>query len=190
MELKPHEIFTLEDLPNERWKVITTFPEYMISDYGRVKSLEKIKNIPVHNVPFTMPSAIRRSYKHKYGYRLIDLSMGGVKKKLSVHYLVATYFVDNPNNLPHVMHLDDISDNNYYTNLKWGSVQDNMDLKVKANRQRTGEGVPSSKLTEEIVLEIRLLKAKGMKSKDIAPMFDISRPTVSEIINRKTWKHI
>lgn len=64
------------------------------------------------------------SKSNGYAYIRIILS-DGTSKKHRVHRLVAKYFVDNPNNLPIVMHLDNNKTNNHYSNLKWGTIQEN-----------------------------------------------------------------
>ncbi|WP_449400979.1 NUMOD4 domain-containing protein [Chryseobacterium wanjuense] len=38
--------FSLEDLPGEKWKLIEGFENYAISNYGRVKSLERWVSTP------------------------------------------------------------------------------------------------------------------------------------------------
>ena len=48
-----------------------------------------------------------------------------------------------------------------------------------------------SKLTEKIVLEIRADWATGKYTqKELAKKYDVSISTISNIVNRKTWKHI
>lgn len=59
-------------------------------------------------------------------YLIVSLEMNGRQKMFSVHRLVAKYFVDNPNNLPEVNHLDGNKLNNHYTNLKWVTRSENM----------------------------------------------------------------
>ena len=45
----------------------------------------------------------------------------------SNHQLVAEAFVDNPHNYTEIMHMDENPRNNHYTNLKWGTHQENME---------------------------------------------------------------
>lgn len=45
-------------------------------------------------------------------------------------------------------------------------------------------------LTEDDVLKIRELRAAGKNAAYIAPLFNISKPTVSHICTGKTWKHV
>jgi predicted DNA-binding protein (UPF0251 family) len=47
-----------------------------------------------------------------------------------------------------------------------------------------------SKLTEQHVVEIRVLHAAKMRGKDIAKQFGVSNATVSEIVNRVIWTHV
>ena len=53
-----------------------------------------------------------------------------------------------------------------------------------------GQSHGRSKLTEEDVLRIRSLGSSKLSQQAIADQFEISRPLVSLIINRKIWTHI
>lgn len=60
--------------------------------------------------------------KHKIktnGYHEVCLYINKKKKYLLIHRLVALVFIENPNNLPQVNHIDGNKDNNYYKNLEW-----------------------------------------------------------------------
>ena len=50
----------------------------------------------------------------------------GRNKTVKVHRLVATAFIPNPLGLPHVNHIDGRKRNNYYENLEWTTISDNM----------------------------------------------------------------
>lgn len=72
-----------------------------------------------------------------------------------------------------------------------GTLKDNIIDKTNKNRQLKGESVPNSKLTEEIVLSIRALKATGKYSyKEIANKLGVPVYRISPIVLRKEWKHI
>ena len=60
------------------------------------------------------------------GYRMVKLTINGIKKDYLIHRLVAMMYVPNPLNLPQVNHKDKNRQNNCYTNLEWVSVQNNM----------------------------------------------------------------
>lgn len=94
----------------EIWKDIEEYPNYMISNLGRVKSL---------NYNHTRREKILKPHKNKNGYLYICLSKNGVHKSLSVHRLVAKAFIPNPHNLPEVNHKDENCINNCVFNLEW-----------------------------------------------------------------------
>jgi hypothetical protein len=71
-------------------------------------------------------------------------------KRYFIHRLVAIHFVENPNKLPIVNHLDGNKLNNDYTNLEWCSRSDNdkhayklglrkCNLKQEVNRKPVGQ---------------------------------------------------
>lgn len=71
--------------------------------------------------------------KHpEYQYECINISIydenGKFAKQIkrSIHQLVATAFVPNPEGYTEILHLDDNNRNNHYTNLKWGTHLENM----------------------------------------------------------------
>ena len=49
------------------------------------------------------------------GYMKVGLTINGNMKRCSVHRLVATAFIPNPDNLPIVNHLDGVKNNNNVT---------------------------------------------------------------------------
>lgn len=92
----------------EEWKDIEGYPNYMVSNLGRVKSLGNDK---------TRKEKILNGCKDKDGYFQIKLSKEGKVKMYKVHRLVAQAFLDNPNNLPEVNHKDeDKTDNIIWIN--------------------------------------------------------------------------
>lgn len=58
------------------------------------------------------------------GYIRIGLRNQG-KKLFSVHRLVAIAFIPNPNNKPHINHIDGIKSNNCVNNLEWVTQSEN-----------------------------------------------------------------
>lgn len=73
-----------------------------------------------------------------------------------------------------------------------GTHKENMHDMINKGRYQvlSGEKNGSSKLTESQVLEIRKLKAEGMRSQIIAERFNTSRAYVDQIVRRDVWKHI
>lgn len=51
--------------------------------------------------------------------------------ELFIHYLIASIFLENPNNYEHVIHIRNV-ENNHYTNLKWNkTLKDIPDMEWK-----------------------------------------------------------
>lgn len=60
-----------------------------------------------------------KAAKYSRDYLQVTLYKGGHKKCLSVHRLVATTFIPNPQNMPEVNHKDENKLNNRLENLEW-----------------------------------------------------------------------
>lgn len=175
----------------EVWKNIEDFEGlYKISNLGNVKSLEKSQIMPNNKGLKISKERILKTHKNNKGYFYITLSKNGKSTRFLIHRLVALHFIENPLNLPCVCHIDNNQLNNSYLNLQWGTVQDNMNMKVLSNRQHKGEQI-SKKLKETDVVYIRKnYNKKTMNQKTLANKFNVSSSVISEILNYKTWKHI
>lgn len=97
---------------------------YQVSNLGNVKSLSRNKIL------------ISDKYTNNATtYHRITLCKNGVTKRFLVHRLVATVFINNPENKPQVNHIDNNGSNNIYTNLEWVTASENMQHSVKQGRQ-------------------------------------------------------
>ena len=109
----------------EIWKDITEYENlYQVSNFGRIKTLgnDRSKKDKIRKLGFDR-------------YIKIRLCKNNIKKTIGVHILVARAFISNPYNLPYVCHKDDNPHNNHFTNLFWGTQQDNMNDMVKKGRK-------------------------------------------------------
>ena len=163
----------------EKFKKIKNYPNYLISDQGRVYNY-KYKR-------FLKPS------KDTYGYFQVVLCKNGIVKTHRIHRLVALAFIPNPENKPTVNHIDGIKINNFVENLEWNTVKENTQHGYDNGLQKANKGSKhvNSKLTEEQVLEIRnLYKTGEISQRVLAKIFGVDNSLISYIINRKTWTHI
>ena len=107
----------------EQWKTIPMFPDYAVSDAGRVKRLTPASRTYVGKI--LKPMLVAR-------YMYVGLVRpDGVVKRLRVHRLVAKAFILNPQNLPQVNHKNPHArHDNRVDNLEWVTPQSNSDHAV------------------------------------------------------------
>ena len=109
----------LKNNMEEIWKDIVGYEGlYQVSNLGRVKSL---------NYKCTKSEKILKTHPQRWGYLLVKLSYKDKAKDFQVHRLVASAFLDNPNNLPQVNHKDKNPSNNKVDNLEWCTPEYNTD---------------------------------------------------------------
>ena len=121
---------SLDDMPGEIWKDIAGFKgRYMISNYGRVKSLLKFHG--------TNQRIISQHISGKWKYYTVVLTRNDFTRSGSVlvHRLVAKAFIPNPNGLPIVNHKDEDKTNNRADNLEWCDNSYNVTYKTAKIRQ-------------------------------------------------------
>lgn len=107
----------------EIWESIPDFPHYQISNFGRVKRLEK--NLIRKGLPYKLPEKILRVYSGFSGYLMIQIRNENQIKTFLIHRLVAMAFIANPRNLEFVNHIDNNKLNNHVTNLEWVTKREN-----------------------------------------------------------------
>ena len=71
-------------------------------------------------------------------YRFVYLYKDKIRKKLSIHRLVAEHFIINPDNKNCVNHIDNNPSNNNCTNLEWCTHSENMKHAHKQGRLEHG----------------------------------------------------
>lgn len=103
----------------EIWKIIKDYNNYMISNFGKVKSLKK--NI-------ILKPEIRRNYYS------VQLYKNKKPKHFQIHRLVAIAFIENTNNLKYINHKDENKLNNNVNNLEWCTASYNVNYGTAIKR--------------------------------------------------------
>lgn len=118
----------------EIWKDIEGYEGcYQVSNFGNVKSL---------NYMHTGKEQILKLKTKKSGYLQVNLCKDGKIKTYTIHRLVAKAFVENPDNLPQVNHIDEDKTNNRFDNLEWCDQKYNNNygthnIRVTESRRKT-----------------------------------------------------
>lgn len=124
----------------------------------------------------------------KTGRVYFQLTFEGQTKSVLANRVVGLALIPNPENKPEVNHIDGDKQNNHVKNLEWATREEQekhaSGTGLKANR---GSSNANAKLTSAQVEAIRA--AKGTFT-EIAKSFGVSRKTVKDIIDRKTWSHL
>jgi hypothetical protein len=171
----------MNQMPEESWKKIKEFPDYVMSDFGRIYSELSGKLLS----PWLNPN----------GYFKVDLRKNGKSNNKYVHRLVLEAFDRPCPDGKQCNHIDGNKQNNCIANLEWVSRSENMKhafkMGLKMPTRVKGENHGMSKLTEKRVITIRhLYSGKHLIQKEIGELFGISGSLVNTVVLRKTWRHI
>lgn len=123
-------------MQEEIWKPIPNFPRYMVSNIGRVKSIDFIIEYADGRVRHNKEKIRKLTYHN--GYTIIRLfKRGDFKGELiRVHRLVAEAFIPNPDNKPFIDHINTIRDDNRVENLRWVTSKENSNNPITIERNR------------------------------------------------------
>jgi hypothetical protein len=111
----------------EEWRTIEGFENYMVSNFGRVKSI-RYKNIEREK--------ILSQFKRSDGYMSVGMCINGRNYHKTVHRLVAKAFIDNPDGLEMVNHKDENRSNNSVDNLEWCTRSYNQIYSINIHPER------------------------------------------------------
>lgn len=200
-----------QNLENERWLPIPGFEgKYEVSDYGRVRSLDRI----VPHKRSTARIAMRRGKilapgrSSKYGHLKVKLGTGSKADQRSyhVHQLVLRAFVGPMSDGMEVRHLNGIASDNRLSNLVYGTRKENAaDMKLHGTDTLRAKRVSESKkgistvwcerhgmarLTAEEVRSMKNDFAAGMTSAEAGRKYGVSQAHASKIRLGQAWSKL
>lgn len=161
---------------SEEWRPIPDFPQYEVSNFGRVRN----RNHKGCGPRLLRPGNVR-------GYQCVALSRDGKMFNRKVHRLVLEVFVGPCPDGYACAHNDGDRANNRLGNLRWATCLENAQDRQKHGTQLRGETSGKSKLTEELVSEIRNSTESGAA---VARRLSLAKTTISAVRRRLTWRHI
>lgn len=180
-------------MSKEVWRPVVGYEgSYEVSDLGNVRSVDRKVLYPF---PGTKKMAKRFFLGKKLilcpdkdGYLTACLSINQNREKARVHRLVADAFIPNPENKPHVNHLNSNVTDNRVKNLEWCTPLENT-----AHLIKHGKGLPrgdnhhNSKLSYKDVEIIKDRINNGETYTSVAKTYNCHYGTISRLYNGITW---
>lgn len=134
---------------------------YQVSNWGQVKSFPR--NGTINEIKILKP------FKSRNGYLRIKLCKDGVIKTYYVHRLVAEAFIENPNNLPEVNHINEVKTDNRSENLEY------CDHKTNINHGSRNERIATSMTNGKRSKAILQFDSQGSLIKEFPSSREVTR---------------
>lgn len=143
--------------PEEEWKPIDGYDNYLISSHGRVLNRNR-DTYPVLQID-----------KRGGGYTMVNLNKNGKPSRHSVARLVAKHFILNPDKKPQVNHLGDKTDNRVWM-LEWVTAAENMKHatnNIIKHHTVAVQSIDSNNVVKQYKSIVEASEATGCRTKDI-----------------------
>jgi hypothetical protein len=198
--MKIYKNLDISDLEDEIWKVIKDFPDYFVSNLGRIKSFKQNK---------INGKILHQQLNKNNGYLKVELCKNGKSCTKEVHKLVYENFKEKLNKKFSIHHIDHDCLNNNINNFESKLKSEHYSLHSKESKgfsgrkhlneskikisekikgKFSGENHPSHKLLNKDICDIRKsLELKLYTPKQLSWMFDVSVSTIYDIKNKKSW---
>lgn len=179
----------------EIFKEIPSFHDYLVSNFGRVKTVSRLLRY-THSVTGSehFRQSVERFLKvhsnNLTGYKFYQLYSSKKMFNIPIHRLVADAFLPSKEGLHYVNHKDGNKHNNTVENLEWCTNEYNHQHATRTGLKAKGEQIGNSKLNNHAVHAIKWFLNKGMSHSELSKAFKISRPSIKLISKNKIWKHI
>jgi len=164
----------------EEWRQVVGFPNYEVSNLGRVRSYSRNKKRDKPKILSPNPSV--QGYHRAY---LKNESFAGMRM---IHTLVLEAFVCPRPEGMEACHGVGGQQDNRVSNLCWGTREkNNGEDKIRDGKTSRGTKNPKNKLSEEQVIRVKKLLASGMSQDKVAVEMGIGQTQVSRIYRGEHW---
>jgi hypothetical protein len=165
---------------SEEWRGIQGWPEYEVSEFGRVRRVSGACGATVGRL--LKPNKMKKS-----GYLLVCLSRHPLRKFFLVHRLVAVSFIGEIPADKEVCHDDGNKENCHKSNLRIDTRKGNMADQIRHGKTPRGERSGSNKYDTALIVGIRCALEVGFTVSALASGLGIPRPTLYGIRSKQTW---
>jgi hypothetical protein len=167
----------------EKWLTIDGFPDYSVSNLGRVRRDFSGRRLDAGEILSQSPN--------KHGYLRVELWKDGDRKCRRVNSLVCTAFNGQPPSADHIAaHWDGVPSNNVASNLRWATQLENAADRYRHGTDAVGEQNPNAKLTLNQVVEIKGAAPYIGVVRDLAKKYKVHQSTISDIRSGKLWPKV
>lgn len=203
-------MITIHDqFEQEEWRVIAEFPDYAVSDLGRVKRVVDART--------SRAGRIIKQYELD-GYKSVSLSVDGKEYGRRINRLVcAAFHGPAPSPTHHAAHNDGVRGNNSANNLRWATPFENAQDRFIHGTVLTGDragarlhperrpwGKRNGKYTKPEATprgeahgnsvfsetDVRKIRADTRPNRQIAKEYGVSKGAVDGIKYGRTWRHV
>lgn len=187
----------------EEWRALPDFENlYEVSTFGRIRS--------IRNRTCSKHGKVRKPNLMK-GYPAVNLSNGSIRRKRTIHVMVAEVFLGSRPNGKVVNHKDGNKLHNHLGNLEYITNLENMQHASLTGLLPKGDQSPARRHPEKMQGELngfsKLTNLQAQQIKDsfekpltkkeklfmfrrFCEQFNISRYTIWEITSGRRWKHL
>lgn len=170
----------------ETWRPVRDYEGlYEVSDFGRVRSLDRIDSGNRNLKGKVLVPCFSTS-----GYVKVTLCHLGARKDRRIHQMVLEAFTSPaPSTAHHARHHNGVKTDNRLSNLLWGTPKENSADSIRLGVMYRGEQCAKVKFCQ---LDIELIReiALTVPRLTIARWFGVANSTICRIVNRETWAHI
>ena len=168
------------NLFTEKWKIISNFSNYAVSNHGRVMRITPAQH--------THPGKILRLVNNK-GYICTRLYLKSKLHLKTVHRLVIKAFLGPCPRGKETNHKSGIKTDNRIENLEYLTHSENQKhaIKIGIRKVLKGTEISNSKLKEKDVLEIVRLRQIGLSINKVSKKFNVSPRLICWIMSGDKW---
>lgn len=149
----------------ETWKDIYGLYGYQVSNWGNVKSIDRIITTEHYHRGRRIIGINLKLRYDKDGYAIINIRKDGKGRILKVHRLVAESFIPNIDNKPCIDHINGVRDDNRVENLRWCTVKENASFNLAIKNK--SEAIRKSYVNNEELRQIRANTFRKTNSKPV-----------------------